>query len=92
MSTELDQVDEQTSVYVLVGHTEVILAGLLTAANPLHAVLPPLYVAFQEDPGVPEEIVLGKICRVLGVWACLIHPNQTFGKFDIPCPLAVETR
>lgn len=92
VSTELDHVCEQTSVNVLVGHTEVILAGLLTTANPLHAVLPPLDIAFQENPSVAEEIVLGKIRRVFGVWTCLVHTNETFGKFDVPCPLAVEIR
>jgi hypothetical protein len=92
VSTELDQVGEPTSVDVLVGHTEVILAGLLTTTNPLHPVFPPLDVTFQEDPSVAEEIVLGKISRVLGVRACLIHANEAFGKFDVPCPLAAEIR
>ena len=77
---------------MLVGHAEVILAGLLTTANPLHAVLPPLDVTFQEDPSVAEQIVLGKIGRMLGVRARLIHANETFGKLDVPCPLSAETR
>ena len=77
---------------MLVGHTEVILTGLLTTANPLHPVLPPLDVTFQEDPSVTEEIVFGKIGRVLGMRARLIHANETFGKFDVPCPLAAEIR
>jgi len=75
------------SVNVLVGHAEVVLAGLLTTANPLHAVLPPLDVAFQEDPSVAEEIVLGKIRRVFGVGARLVHAHETLGKVNVPCPL-----
>lgn len=77
---------------MLVGHTEVILAGLLTTTNPLHAVLPSLDIAFQEDPSVAEEIMLGEIGRVLCVRACLIHANETFGKFDVPCPFTVEVK
>jgi len=80
----------QTSVDVLVGHAEVILAGLLTTTNPLHTVLPPLDVAFQEDPGVAKEIVLGKVGRVLSVGARLVHAYEALGKVNVPCPLAVE--
>ena len=83
---------EPTSVDVLVGHTQVILARLLTATDPLHPVLPPLDIAFQEDPGVAEKIVLGKIRRVFSVRTCLIHPNEPLSEFDVPCPLAVEIR
>lgn len=76
---------------MLVGHAEIILAGLLTAANPLHAVLPPLDIAFQEDPSVAKKIVLGKVGRVFGVGACLVHAHETLCKVDVPGPLAVET-
>ena len=36
--------------------------------------------------------MLGKISGMLGVRACLIHANETFGKFYVPCPLSAETR
>ena len=75
---------------MLVGHAEVILAGLLTTANPLHAVLPPLDVAFQEDPSVAKEIVLGKVGWVLSVGARLVHAYETLGKVNVPGPLAVK--
>ena len=80
----------RTSVDVLVGHAEVILAGLLTTANPLHTVLPSLDVAFQKYPSVAEEIVLGKVGRVLSVGARLVHAYETLGKVNIPGPLAVK--
>jgi hypothetical protein len=77
---------------VLVSHAEVILAGLLTTTNPLHAVLPPLDIAFQEDPSVAEEIVLGKVGRVFGVRASLVHAHETLGEVNVSCPFAAETR
>jgi hypothetical protein len=88
VSTERDQVGRPTSVDMLVGHTKVILAGLLTTANPLHAVLPSLDIALQEDPSVAEEIMLGKIGGVFGMGAFLIHAYEALGKFNVPCPLA----
>jgi len=91
-STERKEVGEPTSVDVLVSHAKVILAGLLTTTNPLHAVLPPLDIAFQEDPSVAEEIVFGKIGRVFGVGARLVHAYETLRKVNVPCPFAVETR
>ena len=91
-STERKEVGKPTSVDVLVSHAEVILAGLLATTNPLHAVLPPLDIAFQEDPGVAEEIVFGKIGRVFSVGARLVHAHETLCKVNIPCPFAVETR
>ena len=75
---------------MLVGHAEVILAGLLTTTNPLHAVLPALDVAFQEDPSVTEEIVLGQVGRVFSVGARLVHAYEALGKVDVPSPLAVK--
>jgi len=79
----------RTSVNVLVGHAEVVLAGLLTTANPLHTVLPSLDIAFQEDPSVAKEIVLGKVGRVLSVRARLVHAYETLRKVNVPGPLAV---
>ena len=73
---------------MLVGHAEVILAGLLTTAHPLHSVLPSLDVAFQEDPSVAKEIVLGKVGRVLSVGARLIHAHEALRKVNVPGPLA----
>lgn len=92
LSTEREEAGEPTSVNVLVGHAKVILTGLLTTANPLHAVLPPLDIAFQEDPSVAEEIVFGKVGWVFGVWARLVHAYKTLRKVDVPCPLAMEIR
>ena len=86
------KVGELTSVNVLVGHAEVILTGLLAATNPLHAVFPPLDITFQKDPSITEEIMLGEIGRMFGMWACLIHAYKTFGEFNVPCPLSVEIR
>lgn len=91
-STERKEVGKPTSVDVLVGHAEVILAGLLTATNPLHAVLPPLDVAFEEDPSVAEKIVLGKVGRVFGVGTRLVHTHETLRKVNVPCPFAVGRR
>ena len=90
--TRRKQAGEPTSVDMLVCHAEVILAGLLTTADPLHAVLPPLDIAFQEDPSVAKEILLGKVGRVLSVGARLVHAYETLRKVDVPCPLAAETR
>ena len=75
---------------MLVGHAKIILASLLTAANPLHAILPPLDIAFQKDPSVAEEIALRKVGRVLGMGACLVHTNETLRKVNVPCPLTME--
>ena len=83
------EAEGRTSVDVLVGHAKVVLAGLLTTTNPLHTVLPPLDVAFQEDPSVAEEIVLGKVGRVLSVRTRLVHAHETLRKVNIPRPLAV---
>ena len=91
-STEREGIGGPTSVNVLVGHAKVILASLLTTTNPLHPVLPPLDVAFQKDPSVAKEIVLGKVGRVFGVGARLVHEYETLRKVDVPCPLAVEIR
>jgi len=90
--TERKEIGGRTSVDVLVSHAKVILTCLLTTTNPLHAVLPPLDVTFQKDPSVAKEIVLGKVGRVLGVGARLVHAYETLGEVDVPCPLAVETR
>ena len=76
---------------MLVGHAEIVLAGLLTTANPLHAVLPPLDVTFQEYPSVAEEIMFGKVGRVLSVGARLVHAHEALREVDVLCPLAVET-
>lgn len=91
-STEQMRVGELTSVDVFVGHAKIILAGLLTTANPLHAVLPPLDITFQEDPSVAEEIVLGKVSRVFGVGARLVHADETLCEVNVPCPFAEEIR
>lgn len=90
--TEREEVGLPTSVDVLVSHAEVVLAGLLTTTNPLHTVLPPLDVTFQEDPSVTEEIVLGKVSRVFGVGARLVHAYETLGEVDVSCPFAVGKR
>ena len=89
-SPEREEVGKRTSVDVLVGHAQVVLAGLLTTANPFHPVLPPLDVALQEDPGVAEQIVLRKIRRVFGVRARLVHAHETLGKVNVPSPFAAE--
>ena len=77
---------------MLVGHAKIILTGLLTTTNPLHAVLPPLDITFEEYPSVTEEIVLGKVGRVFGMGAGLVHANQTLCKVNVPCPLPMEIR
>ena len=91
-STERKEVGGPTSVDVLVGHAKVILAGFLTTTNPLHAILPALDIAFEEDPSVAKEIVLGQVCRVFGMGTGLVHVYETLGEVDVPCPFAVEIR